>query len=346
MHEPPCDLSYVVIGLNEGAKLTEAIGSVVAADAGGRQTEVIYVDGGSRDGSLARATAAGAARTLGGDLPRRAAENRNLGWRAARGLYVQFVDGDMTLDAAWPAAACAVLDARPEVAAVWGRIEEIRQTPWYRAFALDWQFPEGPSRYCGGAALFRRAALESAGGFPEDVAYGEEPLLCWRLRHGAPPQLIWHLHRAMVYHDLDFKGPRDWWRRNVRCGATFAEIAARCRRGPERLWWREVASNLLWGTVLAAAAGALALGGGALRLALFITLLVLLARKTIQFARRGAGVGPALRYALHTYLSKFAIALGIVGWLAVHAGRLPPAERAPSPAADPSGAATPPPPAR
>ena len=320
------DLSFVVIGYNEGATLGACLASVRCADLDGVCHELLYVDGGSRDGSRDIAAEAGVDRQLGGERQRRAAENRNLGLTEARGRYVQFVDGDMVLDPGWPKAAMAVLDTQEDVGVVFGVLREKNQGVCYRALQLDWEYPEGSALYCGGAAMFRRDALEELGGFPEDVLYGEEPYLCWRLRNELGRR-VYHLHHPMAGHDLAYQGFGDYWRRNVRCGETYAEIAARCRDTQDPFWSPELRQNLFWGAfillmfVALAAAPAVAwltgLGGNATLVWVAAVAgigLIILARKAVQYLRGGKGVIVSLLYAAHTYLSKLGIAYGIARW--------------------------------
>ena len=319
------DLSIVVIGYNEAALLPACLESVRAAGLDGISHELIYVDGGSSDSSVADAQSAGVDQLLTSEGQCRAAANRNRGWKVARGRYVQFVDGDMVLDRDWPGAAVALLDARPEVAVVFGRLRERNTSPFYQAMQIDWEYPEGEAQFCGGAALFRRSVLEALGGFPEDLAFGEEPYLCWRIRNELG-NTVYHLHRPMADHDLAFNGFRDYWRRNLRCGQAFAEVAARCAGAEEPLWREEVRGNLAWGAVLillllTSVGGAAALlagtGGLAAQTCLAAGLLlisVLLLRKALQFVAQGRPAVVALLYAIHTYAAKLGIALGILRW--------------------------------
>jgi len=321
-------LSFVVIGFNEAPLLAACLESVRAATLDGMEYELIYVDAGSSDASLEIAEQAGVDAVLGGDRRRRAAECRNLGLGHARGAYVQFLDGDMALAPEWPQAALTVLSARPEMAAVCGILEERRHDVFFRALQIDWRAPEGEALYCGGAAMFRSETLRAVGGFPEDVQYGEEPLLCWRLRneHG---KRIWHLHQRMAGHDLAFRGFRDYWRRNVRVGKTYAEIAERLRGTSEPMWRVEVLNTLFWAMMTLVLCSVLFLGGAtvfARPLALGLLLGVPL-RKAVQVRQRGEVWPVALVYGFHTYLAKLGAAQGILLW---HLGPGPNADRHPT----------------
>lgn len=302
-------LSFVVIGFNEAATLRGCLEAVEAAKRDAPACELIYVDGGSTDDSGGIAERVGVDRLLGGDRPRKAAENRNLGLEHARGRYVQFVDGDMLLDPAWPKAAMTVLEERPDVAVVFGQLRERNPSLAYRALQIDWEYPEGEALYCGGAALWRREVLEQLGGFPEDVRYGEEPLLCWRLRNELGRK-VYHLHHRMASHDLGYEGLMDYWRRNIHCGEALAEVSARCRDTHDPFWTDERNNALLWaGCIVVALLTAFA-GPGPLGWLALAALIAILVRKQIQYHERGWDV--ALVYALHVYASKLAIAYGIL----------------------------------
>lgn len=305
------DLSFVVIAFNEAASLRACLDAVMAARPTGLCCEILFVDGGSTDGSVEIARAAGVDRVLGGETRRRAAENRNLGWRAAKGAFVQFVDGDMALDPQWPREALALMETHADVAVVFGELREVRDNAFYRALQIDWQYPEGDALYCGGAALFRRDALEKAGGFPEDVRHGEEPLLCWRLRndHGCR---VWHRHALMARHDLAYTGFPDYWRRNVRVGETYAEIAALLKNTSEPFWTRECAGILRWAGILLGGLLVILFAPRIISLATLLLAAALIIRKTLQTMRRGHTAGVGILYALHTYFSKLGGAWGIL----------------------------------
>lgn len=309
------DLSLVVIGYNEGDNLGRCIASIRRADLAGFASEIIYVDGGSQDSSLQIAREAGADAVVGGEKRRRAAENRNLGLSHARGRFVQFIDGDMIVAPHWPRTAMAFLEDHPETAVVYGDLEEANKSLIFRALQLDWAPFTGVVKYCGGAAMFRRAPLAELGGFPEDVAYGEEPCLCWRIRNERG-MTVYHLTEKMADHDLGFRGFRDYWRRCVRTGATYAEISFRFRRTNDPLWWPETRNALAWGGIILLALVLVLVGPWWwLRATIAAALLLLLLRKFVQTVRRGNDTAIAAVYAAHTYFAKVPIAWGAAKWL-------------------------------
>ena len=90
-------ITVVVIGRNEGERLTRCLQSVRAMRDPGGPVELIYVDSASRDDSVERAKAVGS--RVVEVVPERpsAALGRNAGWREARAPYVLFLDGDTIL---------------------------------------------------------------------------------------------------------------------------------------------------------------------------------------------------------------------------------------------------------
>lgn len=320
MDDPKFDISFVVIGFNEAPHLVSCLESVHAAELEGLRWELIYVDGGSTDNSREIAQNVGVDRLLGGEKRRKAAENRNLGLAHAQGRFVQFLDGDMVMDPAWPRAAVAVLERDAVVAAVCGVLLERNTSAVYRALQLDWEAPEGTTPYCGGAAMFRTDVIRAVDGFPEDVAFGEEPYLCWRIRNEWE-RTIWHLPRTMALHDLAYKGFADYWRRSARTGETYAEIAARCRGTKDPLWSADVRSNLLWTGIYAISLPWMLCAPGIAKVLPLLLLAAVLLRKAMQRIRRGTPLEVAAIYAAHTYFAKLNIGYGILRWYGRRATR-------------------------
>lgn len=311
---PPIQLSFVVIGFNESRNLRACLMSLREAHLDGISHEILYVDGGSLDDSMAVARDCGVSQVLGGDRRRRAAENRNLGAAHARGVYIQFIDGDMTLNPAWPATALEYMNQHDEAAAVCGRLEEANQGFIYQVAQLDWRQSEGPVPYCGGAAMFRRDIFEQAGGFPEDVTSGEEPYLCWRIRNELGRQIV-HLDRPMALHDLGWSGFRDYWKQYVRNGSTYIEIASRCAGTKDPLWVRPCMTNAAWVSAYLAGTGFLLAGPLPVQATMLLLAAAVLLRKTLQTRSSGQPWSIAAGYALHTYFSQIPLAFGQLRWL-------------------------------
>jgi glycosyltransferase involved in cell wall biosynthesis len=235
-------LSVVVIGRNEGSRLARCLESIAAMESTGCHIEVIYVDSGSTDGSVAIAERCDAHVIRLQTSRTTAAMGRNAGWRAASGEIILFLDGDTILDPRF------VVDTLPEfedqaIAVVWGHRRELHpdRSIYNRVLDLDWIYAPGPSAFCGGDALFRRATLEAVGGFDETLIAGEEPELCRRIL--AQGQTILHVDRAMTLHDLAITRFSQYWQRATRAGYAYAEVSQRFAGSGDPFWQVEVVRN-------------------------------------------------------------------------------------------------------
>jgi GT2 family glycosyltransferase len=247
-------VAAVVIGRNEGERLVRCLASLQ-----GRVARIIYVDSGSRDGSV------GTARSMGAEIvdldtsrPFTAARARNAGVgqlrHAAMPELVQFVDGDCELQPGWVGTGVDFLAAHPSVAVVCGRRRERfpEATVWNRLIDMEWDIPTGEAKACGGDSLMRIAAFEAVGGFDSRLIAGEEPELCVRLRKAG--WRIFCLDAEMTLHDAAMTRVSQWWRRGVRAGHAFAEGAAMHGAPPERHCVTETLRALAWGLGVPAAA--------------------------------------------------------------------------------------------
>ena len=242
-------LGVVVIGRNEGLRLVGCFDSLP-------ETPVVYVDSGSTDGSVE------AARQRQIDvveldltIPFTAARARNAGFaqllRTHPDLeYVQFVDGDCQLLPGWMSSALAFLEARPDVAAVCGRLHERypERSVYNWLCDREWDRPAGEVRSCAGNVMMRAQALRNVGGYREDVIAAEEDELCVRLRSAR--WHIWRLPEAMAMHDAAMLHFRQWWRRAFRAGYAFAQGAHLHGSTPDRHFVRESRRAWVWGLLL------------------------------------------------------------------------------------------------
>jgi len=235
-------VSVVVIGRNEGARLQRCLQSVFAMAHPGFDLEVIYVDSGSKDESVAMAEAAGARTIALTPVRPSAALGRNAGWQAANGSIVLFLDGDTVLHPEFVAASLPEF-AEPRVAVVWGHRRELfpRRSLYIRVLDLDWVYRPGLTQYCGGDALFRRSVLQQTNGFDASLIAGEEPELCRRIR--ALDLDILHVDRPMTGHDLAITRFPQYWKRLTRAGHAFAEVSDRLRNTDEAFWKGEATRN-------------------------------------------------------------------------------------------------------
>ncbi len=234
-------LSIVVIGRNEGLRLASCLQTLTLPE---WQTELIYVDSASTDGSVAVARSFGAEviQLTGG--PQTAARARNAGLERARAPFVLFLDGDTVLRPGFPAAALHTLESDGDIAAVWGHRRETQtgHSVYNRVLDLDWIYAPGPSEYCGGDVLMRRSALVEIGGFDASLFAGEEPELCRRLRaHG---YRIEHIDTPMTGHDLNITEWGQYWRRAVRAGYAYAEVSSRYKDTDDPMWLQDSRRNI------------------------------------------------------------------------------------------------------
>lgn len=303
-------LSYVVIGRNEGERLTRCLESIHGSDAD-IPSEIIYVDSNSGDDSMARAEALGAsALSVVSDRPT-AARGRNAGWQAARGEFIMFLDGDTQLDPRFISKALAAMK-EPDIAVVWGHRRESNpsQSVYVRVLDLDWIYPPGDSAFCGGDALMRRCVLQETGGFDETLIAGEEPELCSRIRNKG--LRIRHIDTPMTLHDLAIQRFQAYWQRAFRAGHAYAEVSARFKNSPDNLWRDEVRRNALHGSAMLATPAILIAGvhWPWFGIAALFSAAAVLARTVRRCKWKDPGVNTRLLYAAHSYIQKVPIFMG------------------------------------
>jgi glycosyltransferase involved in cell wall biosynthesis len=312
---PPL-ISVVVIGRNEGELLVNCLKSVDRVRRDGFRIELIYVDTNSSDGSPEQARSQGArVIEINPERPS-AAIGRNTGWRASRGEFVLFLDGDTTLE---PGFIRRALDAieEPQVAVVWGHRRERSpgQSVYVRALDLDWIYPPGESEFCGGDALMRRDALLHVNGFDDTLIAGEEPELCRRLR--ACDYRILHIDAPMTEHDLGINSFSAYWRRAIRAGHAYAEVAHRYRDSADPLWRDESRRNLFRGAFLLVTPLLFALAlamSPSLAIGLGIVAAGFLARSAYRCKWKSNDRTTRWIYAAHSLVQQVPIMFGQIAW--------------------------------
>lgn len=307
-------LSVVVIGRNEGERLRYCLESVQQLQALPGLVEVIYVDSGSTDGSTELAYSLGAL-VLQVDSERpSAARGRNVGWRQASAPQILFLDADTIIAPCFAAQALAAL-ADPAVAVVWGTRRELRpqDSVYNRVLDLDWLAPAGDSDYCGGDALMRREALEMTGGYDETLIAGEEPDLCRRMR-GFGLRIL-HIDLPMTGHDLAITRWAQYWKRAVRTGYAYREVANRYRHTDLPLWRAEARANchraLFWLVIVGWGAGAGAYWRSGWPILIPVGLLAGLAlRSARRFSWKSEHLPTLFCYGLHSHIQQLPIFCG------------------------------------
>jgi len=307
-------VGVVAIGRNEGDRLKRCLHSAIATT-----DRVVYVDSGSTDGSCDFARSLGVeVIDLDTSRPFTAARARNAGIERLKQLwpglvFVQVVDGDCEFADNWIESACEFLMAHPSCACVCGRRRERfpDASIYNRIIDLEWDTPIGPTKSCGGDALFRLDPLLAVGGYRDSLIAGEEPELCVRLRAAG-----WSVHRLdheMTLHDAAMTRFSQFWKRAKRAGHAYAEGAALHGSGPDRHGVRGTRSAILWGLVLpvlAALAAWWTFGISLMLLALLYTFQAWRIRK--GNIRRGRSSRDATLVGLFTMLAKPAQASGVL----------------------------------
>jgi len=312
MNEPV--LSIVVIGRNEGPRLARCLESVSALRRVSGQKQIIYVDSASTDESPTIARAFNAEVIVLCAENSTAARGRNAGWRSARAPLVLFLDGDTVLHEDFPRLALDALAHDNTVAAVWGHRRELHpeNSLYNRVLDLDWIYASGDTDYCGGDVLMRRCALEQVDGFDPKLIAGEEPELCRRLRHCG--YRILHIDSPMTRHDLNITRFGQYWRRALRAGHAYAEIANRFHATSDPMWLSESRGNSIRGGFwIASLIGCVAfLAFSPVPLMLWSGLLIALSCRSAWKARWRAPRQPALLllFGLHSQLQQIPIFIG------------------------------------
>ena len=240
-------VGLVVIGRNEGERFVSCLASLPI------DVPAVYVDSGSTDDSVANAQAANVRVVhLSNDAGFTAARARNLGWRTLTEKFpnldfIQFIDGDCSLDSGWLGEALVAIDQNDQLAVVFGRRRE--RYPYLSFYNgqcdREWDVPIGEVLTCGGDALMRVAALDKVGGYNDQLIAGEEPDLCLRMR-----SLGWRIRRIkseMTLHDAAIFTFGGWWQRAERAGHAYAEHVFMHGRSAIPSWSRALASMLVWG---------------------------------------------------------------------------------------------------
>ena len=310
------NVGIVVIGRNEGERLTKSLQSVL-----GRAALVVYVDSGSTDRSVLEA------RNLGADvveldprIPFTAARARNVGFErmcqvTPKLRYVQFVDGDCEVVADWLDKAVEFLDLHRDVAVVCGRRRERypARSIYNRLCDLEWNTPVGEAKACGGDALMRAEAFEKVGCYRADLIAGEEPELCARLRRAG--WRIWRLDCEITLHDAAMTHFSQWWRRALRGGYAFANGAHLHGAPPERYCVWESRRAWLWGIWLPLACLAAGLTFEPWGWAAWLIYPLQVLRQTV---RNPGPLGDRALLALFQVLARFPEGLGQIKFMSDH----------------------------
>lgn len=224
-------VTVVVLNYNGLEHLEPCFHSLMALDYPAQRLELLLVDNGSSDGSVAfMKKRFPAVRLIRNERNLGFAGGNNVGVRAAQGELVAFLNNDMRVEPHWLRELVAPFKAGTDVAAVGGKILswDGKRIDFAAAamniFGYGYQLGAGqradddsaevrPMLFvCGGNMAVRRQAYLDAGGFDDDYfAYYEDADLGWRLWVlgqqvlFTPKAIAYHRHHGTARHLADEK---------------------------------------------------------------------------------------------------------------------------------------------
>ncbi|HXG68173.1 MAG TPA: glycosyltransferase [Blastocatellia bacterium] len=249
----PIMVSLVVPVRDEAATIQTLLDSIAAQSR--QPDEVVFVDGGSVDDTVARLRDAGLRDNrirvieAGDATPGR---GRNVGIAAARCEWIALTDAGIRLEPQWLEKLVEAVRRDPAVEVVYGNYEPAAASFFERCAALAYVAPKaerpggrmrGPST---ASSLLRREVWEAAGGFP-DLRAAEDLIFMERVRERGC-KVAWAAEATV------------WWQLQPTLGKTFRKFRVysrhNVRAGWQRYWHYGVARQYLiglLGVMLAAA---------------------------------------------------------------------------------------------
>jgi GT2 family glycosyltransferase len=310
------NVAIVAIGRNEGERLKGCLESIVEE---GRT--VVYVDSGSKDGSVEYARSMGChVVQLDETRPVSAARARNEGFARVMRLdprvpFIQFLDGDCEFVNSWLDVGVTALTMQGEVGVVCGRVREVHPdaSVYNKLCDLEWQQTPGIILTSGGRFMIRSDVFTEVGGFREEVIAAEDDEFCVRVR-----RLGWKImmvNAEMARHDADMKHFSEWWLRAFRKGHACGHVAALHGKTDDRYFVDDCRRIWIWGLFLPVTLLALA------PFTMWVTAAILLGLYFVQFDKiylrgrnKGWARGDARTYAFFTVIAKFPMLEGLIAY--------------------------------
>ena len=214
-------VSLVIPGRNVSSTLDECLSAVAPLLEERQLREIIFVDDGSEDSTREIASTYPVTTLESGGGGRGAA--RNLGWRAASGDLIWFIDADCVSE---PGALAVLLQhvIDPDVVAVGGSYGNMRPDSLLACLiheeivARHARMPRRVDFLATFNALYRRSALESVDGFDESLLRAQDADLAYRVRQTVGPlefdanSRVKHFHATKLFPYLRAQRSQGFWR--------------------------------------------------------------------------------------------------------------------------------------
>lgn len=229
-------VSVVVVAYNEAARIGACLASL-AAQQFREAVEYLLVDGDSSDDTIATACAQLPGLRVIHNPQRAISAARQLGWRAARGPLVGFLDADCIAPPHWLDRLVTAQRTLAADAVGGGNRPPSGETRFYDALRIALDSYVGAHRSVQGRCfrtacavdhlpglnvLYRRAALDAVGGYDPRFAFmGEDADLSWKLRKQG--MRLYYVPDAEVIH-RQHPGFLPWLRRMFRYGRGRAAL--------------------------------------------------------------------------------------------------------------------------
>lgn len=218
------EITVVIPAFNEARNISTVLEGLCAQTLRKQKFEVIVVDNGSTDSTVAEVS------RFAEQLPLRVVTRsncrisavRNFGASLAKGRVLAFLDADCLPPARWLEEALSLGSPRD----IWGAHYLIpKNSTWVGKVWFEYQATaqQGPVSFLPGGCLFiPRAAFEQIGGFGENLETSEDVELCARARQYGMAVLAFP--QVAVYHGGTAQTLQQFYRQNRWHGTTVLRI--------------------------------------------------------------------------------------------------------------------------
>ncbi|UCD05132.1 MAG: glycosyltransferase [candidate division WOR-3 bacterium] len=217
-------VSVVIIGKDEEKNLANCIRSVRDIEYPAERVEIIYVDNGSHDRSVAIARQQNINTVEErGQYPSPGLA-RNRGIREAKYDIIHFIDGDMTMDSGYLGKAVRFLDV-DKIGCVIGDVQELGSESSFLSRVLNYPWASRKTGFVeapGGGGTFRKSVLEAVEGYNPYVLKGQETEIGYRIREEG--YRIYKIDHLMAMHDYGINRLDDLVKRSYRMGSSYGMI--------------------------------------------------------------------------------------------------------------------------